>query len=158
MDTVVRVALIYAFLLVGFRVLGKRELSQLSPFELVTLLLIPEILSQALVAEASLANALAGVTTIFVLVFATSVLSHRFKKVGDLLEGQAVVVVRDGKLVESALNKERVNPDEILGEMHKSGLERLEQVKWGILETDGHITLIPYGPMPVLRRGDDATL
>ncbi|WP_438037770.1 DUF421 domain-containing protein [Sorangium sp. So ce128] len=143
METVARVAFVYVFLAAAFRVLGKRELSSMSPFELVTLMLIPEIVSQALVREASLANALAGVSTVLVLVFLTSLLTHLFPKASEVIDGSPTVLVAKGRILEEACNRERIQPEEILSEMHKSGLEHLSQVRWAILEADGALTIVP---------------
>ncbi|XXX72774.1 YetF domain-containing protein [Sorangium sp. So ce134] len=143
METVARVALVYVFLAVALRVLGKRELSSMSPFELVTLMLIPEIVSQALVREASLANALAGVSTLLVLVFLTSVLTHLSPRASKVIDGTPTVLVARGRILEDACNRERIQPDEIVSEMHKSGLAHLSQVRWAILEADGDLTIVP---------------
>lgn len=144
MQTVPHVAAVYLFVLVGLRVLGKRELGQLSPIELVTLLMIPEIVSQALTAgDSSLGNALAGVATLLVLVFVTSLLSHRFKSFEAAITGEPTVLVHGGKLREDAMNNTRITPDEVFSEMHKSGLVTLDQVQWAILETDGTIAIVP---------------
>jgi uncharacterized membrane protein YcaP (DUF421 family) len=147
MDTVSRVALVYVVLMLAIRMMGKRELSQLSPFELVTLLLIPELFQQALVRDDfSMVNALIAASTLFSLVFLTAALSHRFKAVQSVLVSEPAVLVHNGKFVEFNMNRERVTPEEILTEMHKSGLERLAQVKWAILEEDGRISLVPANP------------
>lgn len=144
METVLRVAVIYLFVLVGLRVLGKREFGQLSPLELVTLLMIPEIVSQALTGDDySLTNALIGVSTLFVLVFLTSVLVHRFKRLELAVSGTPTVLVSRGALLGEALDVNRVTTDELFSEMHKSGLDELKQVKWAILEPDGHIAIVP---------------
>lgn len=146
METVLRVAIIYLFVLAGLRLLGKREFSQLSPLELVTLLLIPELVQQSLIREDfSLANALVGVSTVMVLVFLTSLLKQQSRGFAVLVESSPTVLVEHGRLIADHLNKERVGPDEIFDQMHKAGLERLEQVKWAILETDGKISIIPEG-------------
>ncbi|KYG03016.1 hypothetical protein BE18_10865, partial [Sorangium cellulosum] len=153
METVARVAFVYVFLAVAFRVLGKRELSSLSPFELVTLMLIPEIVSQALVREASLANALAGVSTLLVLVFLTSILTHLSPRASKVIDGTPTVLVANGRILEEACNRQRIQPEEIVSEMHKSGLAHLSQVRWAILEADGDLTIIPEQgqPLPVAR-------
>ncbi|MCW7537388.1 DUF421 domain-containing protein [Aquabacterium sp. A7-Y] len=144
METVFRVAIIYLFVLVGLRLLGKREFGQLSPLELVTLLMIPEIVSQALTGDDhSLTNALVGVSTLLVLVLVTSVVMHRFRRVETAITGEPSVLVADGQLRPHVLNINRVSPDEVFSEMHKSGLDRLEQVRWAILETDGSIAIVP---------------
>ncbi len=144
MDVVFRIAFVYLFLLVIFRLLGKRELSQLSPFEFVVLILLPEILTDGMTAgDHSLTTATVGSATLLLLVFLTSVLSHRFRWFEDLTEGESTVLVYKGRFLESNLNRERVQPAEVFMYMHLEGFERLEQVKWAILEDDGTISIIP---------------
>src|SRR5690625_214899 len=144
MDVVFRIAFVYLFLLVIFRLLGKRELSQLSPFEFVVLILLPEILTDRMTAgDHSLTTATVGSATLLLLVFLTSVLSHRFRWFEDLTEGESTVLVYKGRFLESNLNRERVQPAEVFMYMHLEGFERLEQVKWAILEDDGTISIIP---------------
>jgi uncharacterized membrane protein YcaP (DUF421 family) len=141
--SVIQVAATYGILLLGFRLLGKRELSQLSPFELVTLMVIPEIMSGAVQGEGSLLPSVAGLSVILLLVLATSALSHRVPAVQRLLESSPTLLVADGKLLEANLNRERISPEDLVGEMHKQGIARLEQVRFAILETDGNISFVP---------------
>ena len=144
MDTVVRIAVIYLFVLVGLRILGKREFGQLSPLELVSLLMIPEIVSQSLIgSDFSLTTGLTGVATLLVLVFATSLLVQRFQRVEHLVSGQPTLLVHQGSFIPEAMNRMRVTPDEVYTELHKAGLSDLAQVKWAILEPDGNIALVP---------------
>lgn len=145
METVIRIVLIYVFLMVGLRLMGKREFGELAPFDFVVLLLIPEMFSQAIVREDfSLTNALIAVSTLLVLVFTTSLLNYRFSGFGKAIAGVPAVLVRHGYLVPAALEKERVAPSEVLDAMHAAGLHRMEEVRWAILETDGRITIIPW--------------
>ena len=145
METVIRVALIYLFVLFSLRVMGKREFSQLSPLELVTLLLIPELAAQALVREDfSLVNALIALSTLFVLVFISTLLQYHSRKASKAISGSPSVLVSDGELIEKNLNEERVGAEEIFSEMHKAGFAELSQVRWAILETDGSIAIVPY--------------
>lgn len=147
METVLRVLFFYLVILLGIRVLGKREFSQLSPFELVTLLLIPELVSQALVREDfSATNALVALCTLFTLVFLTSLIVQHSRKAEAFVAGEPAVLVYEGRFIPSAMNHERVSPDEVYGEMRKSGLERIEQVKWALLESDGRMSFIPFAP------------
>ena len=151
MEVVLRVVVIYVFVFAALRVLGKREFGQLSPIELVTLLMIPEIVSQALSAgDHSVTNAFIGVATLLVVVFLTSVLQHRFKKFERVIAGEPAVLVHRGQLRERAMNRNRVTPDEIFSEMHKCGLTRLDEVEWAILEGDGTIAVVPVsrGTLP----------
>lgn len=151
MEIVLRIACVYVLLTLAFRVLGKRELSQLSPFELVMLLLVAEVVSPALTAgDESLTGALFGAATLLVLTFAHSVATYRFKRLRALAEAPPSLVIYHGRLVEEALHKDRIRPDEIFAEMHKSGIERLSQVKWGFLEPDGRMAFVRAD-------GDDTT-
>lgn len=144
METVIRVAIIYLVILVGLRIMGKREFSQLSPLELVTLLLIPELVAQSLIREDfSLVNGVVAISTLFSLVFLNSLLVQKSKKAEQLVSGTPSVLVAHGRFIEENLNKERVTPGEVLGTMHESGLDNLAQVKWAVLETDGRITIVP---------------
>jgi uncharacterized membrane protein YcaP (DUF421 family) len=147
METVIRVAVTYVFLMFAFRVIGKRELSKLSSFELVTLLLIPEIFSQAMVREDfSMTNAIVAVSTLFALVLATSMLTHRFGWFEKMIEAEPTLLVSDGRILTRHLDQERIQASELFAEMHKAGIERLEQVKFAILESDGRISFIRHQP------------
>jgi uncharacterized membrane protein YcaP (DUF421 family) len=146
MEIIVRVAVIYIFIFFGLRVLGKRELSQLSAIELVTLMLVPEIVSQALGAEGSMTNALIGVSTLFILVFVTSMVSYLWKPVEDVIEGTPLVLKDDDGLQTEAMDKERVSVDEIFSTMRQSGFDDLKQIKTIVLEADGQLSFIPAEP------------
>ena len=144
METVIRVVIIYIFLVVGLRVVGKREFSQMSPLELVTLLIIPEMVSQALTRnDYSLTNAIIGTASLIVLVYLSSLLQQNFKQIDKAVNGLPTVVVRHGKYVSRHMNQERITPEEICTAMHQSGLEHLAQVRWAILEPNGKISIIP---------------
>lgn len=156
MATVIRVAFVFVLLMVVLRVLGKRELSNLSPFELVLLMLIPELFQQALMLEDfSMTNAVIGLTTIVTLVMLTSILSHRFAGVHRAVAGEPTVLAYKGRFIERAMNAERVQPDDVYAELRKSGLERLSQARWVVLEDDGRISVVPGEPPVMPQRQDD---
>ncbi|MDQ2643769.1 MAG: DUF421 domain-containing protein [Myxococcota bacterium] len=142
-SSAIHVLLVFVVLMAAFRILGKRELGRLSPFELVTLMLIPEVLSNTLQGQGSLVDGLAGLSTLFLLVVASSVLAHRFRWFERAVEAEPTILVAHGRIVEKALNAERILPDELLSEMRKQGLARLEDVDWAVLESSGNITFIP---------------
>jgi len=144
-----RIAAIYFFLTIGFRLLGKRELSVMSPLELITLMLIPELASATLADDGPLLNALASISVLLSLVFVVSLLAARFRKVEAALEPPPRVLVKDGELVTDALLLERITPDELYSEMHKHGIEDVSLVKWAILESGGDISFVPkQGQLP----------
>ena len=144
-----RIAAIYFFLTVGFRLLGKRELSVMSPLELITLMLIPEIASSTIADDGPLLNALAGISVLLSLVFVVSLLSARFKAVEAVIEPSPRVLVSDGELCKEAMFTERITADELYAEMHKHGIAELSHVQWAILESGGDISFVPkHGGLP----------
>jgi uncharacterized membrane protein YcaP (DUF421 family) len=143
--SVLHVAVSFAVLMVAFRLIGKRELGRLSPFELVTLMLIPEILSDSVQGQGSLLVSLAGLSTIFLLVFGTSLLAQRFAGLQRVLESEPTLLASGGKLLEENMNRERIAPDELFSEMRKQGIERLSEVRFAVLESSGNITFISNG-------------
>ena len=109
METIFRVVFVYVFVWACFRVLGKRELTQMSPFELVTLLFIPQLFSRALTRQDySMTNAVIGASTLFLLVFLTSAASYRSGRFARIVEAQPRVLVRHGHFVQEHLDRERI--------------------------------------------------
>ena len=144
MDTILRVAIVYFFLIFALRVMGKREFSEFSPMELIVLLLIPELFQESIIGQdTSLANALIGASTLLLLVFGTSALSHLSPKVEKVVESSPTVLAHQGKLIERNMRRERITPEELYSEIRGSGLERLDQVRWAILESNGKISVVP---------------
>lgn len=139
-----RIAVIYVFLTVAFRLIGKRELSTLSPLELITLMLIPEIASGTLNGESPLMSALVAISVLLLLVFLLSLLKARFEVVEHAIEPQPRVLVTEGALCEDALARERITPDELFAEMHKHGIAELGEVRWAILESGGDIAFVRW--------------
>ena len=138
-----RVAIIFLILMAAFRLLGKRELGRLSPFELVTLMLIPEVLSNALQGEGSLLKGVVGLSTLLLLVVTSSALAHRFRSFERVVEAEPTILIAHGRVIAKSLNTERILPDELLSEMRKQGIAKLDDVAWAVLENSGNITFIP---------------
>jgi uncharacterized membrane protein YcaP (DUF421 family) len=145
MDTVIRVAFVYACIMIGLKVVGKREFSEMGPMDLIVLLLIPELVSQALVGDDySMTNALVAVSTLLGLVLLVSVATYLSPWAERAVEGSSTVLVEYGRVLEKSLAKERVTPDELMSQVRQAGLETMQQVKWAILENDGKISVIAY--------------
>ena len=146
METVLRVMFVYVFVWACFRTLGKRELSQMAPFEFVMLLLIPQFFSRALTRQDySMTNSVVAATTLFSMVFLTSIASFRFSAFRYFMESKPTVLVSQGQLLPRSLRRERIAPAEIFSAMHKAGIEKIEEVAWAILESDGKIAIIREG-------------
>ncbi len=147
MDIVVRVLLTYLFVMVGLRLVGKRTFGELTPADLVILLLIPELFQQAMIRDDySMTAAIIGVSALLLLAVVTDTLGYRFPRFQRMMSGKAETVVSHGLLRPDRLDRERLSPDEILDAMHRAGLERMEQVKWAVLYPDGNIAIVPWEP------------
>lgn len=160
METVVRILFVYVFLMVALRLLGKREFGEMAPFDLVVLLLIPEVFQQAIMGEDfSMTAAVVAASTLMTLVLITSFASYRWKKVGEIVGGRPTVLASEGILIPEAMHRERVSPDEVVAAVRDAGLEELKQVKFVILQSDGRLAVVPWaGTLPVsgivLERGE----
>ena len=145
MDSVLRGLVVYFFLLIVFRISGKRTLSQTTSFDLVLLLIISETTQQAMVDnDHSITNGFLLIVTLVGTSIVLATLKQFFPKLDLLLEGQPVIVVNRGKLLPEIMNKARVDQEDILSAARMlHGLERLDQIKYAILERDGEISIVP---------------
>jgi uncharacterized membrane protein YcaP (DUF421 family) len=145
MDTVLRSAAVYIFLLIVFRISGKRSLSQITTFDFILLLIISEATQEALVGnDFSFANAAVVIVSLVVLDNVFSWMEGRWPAFSRVVGSLPVVVVENGRLLEDRAKREGVTLTEILEQgREKHGLERLEQFKYAILERHGGISVVP---------------
>jgi uncharacterized membrane protein YcaP (DUF421 family) len=145
MDSVIRGLIVYLFLLVVFRIAGKRTLAETSNFELVVLLIISETTQQAMIdSDHSMTNAALVIITLLGATIALSIVKERYPAVDRVVGGTAVVLIENGHLQWDRLRATRVGPDDIMtAARDKHGLERMQQVKYAILEAGGGISIIP---------------
>lgn len=144
MESIIRGVAVYAFLFLIFRIAGKRTLAQTSPFELVLLLIISETTQQAMVdSDHSVTNAFLLIMTLVGLSIALSIIKHRSQAASRWLDGLPVLVVRDGTWDKEAADKMRVDEAEIMTAARtKRGLERMDEVKHAVVESDGTISIV----------------
>jgi uncharacterized membrane protein YcaP (DUF421 family) len=145
MESVLRGAAVYVFLLIVFRVTGKRSLDQVTTFDFVLLLIISETTQQALLGEDfSITGACLLILTLFVMDQGLTWLKSRSRLVQKLAEGLPVVLLQDGKPFQERLRQSQVDEQDILAAARElQGLERLDQIKFAVLERHGGITIIP---------------
>lgn len=145
MESVLRAVVIYALLLLVFRVTGKRSLGQMTTFDLILLLIISEAVQNGMVGEGySLTNALILVVTLIAVDLGLSLLSLRSKVVQKLVEGVPLVLVEDGRPLHDRMLKARVDDSDVLAAARMlHGLERMDQIKYAVLERSGEISIIP---------------
>jgi uncharacterized membrane protein YcaP (DUF421 family) len=143
MDLVIRAAVLYIFVVFLMRIIGRRELSTLSPVDLVLLIVLGDAVQQGLTQDDySLTGAITVVTTIGVLQVITSYLSFRSRRMKRLLEGEPIVLIEEGKLIERNLRRERLRPEDVAEEMRIEGIANFADVRWGILESNGSFSFI----------------
>jgi uncharacterized membrane protein YcaP (DUF421 family) len=145
MDDVIRAVVVYALLLLIFRLSGKRSMAETTPFDFVLLLIFSEALQSALVdGDNSLTVAFVVILTLVVLNIGMSLLKQRFPDFERLLEGGPVVIVEDGRLLRERMRRARVDEGDILAAARQSqGIEDLDQIKRAVLERSGGISIIP---------------
>lgn len=143
MDIVVRSAIIFAIVFLVIRVIGRRELSRMEPFDLIILVVIGDIIQQGVnQSDLSVTGALISVATIALLTVAVSWIGFRFRAVRPLLESRPIVLVEDGRVIEGNLRRERLTVEEITSQARLQKIDSLERVRWAVLERSGDISFI----------------
>jgi uncharacterized membrane protein YcaP (DUF421 family) len=143
MDLVIRAVVLFFFVFLLTRVVGKRELSSLEPFDLILLIVLGDAIQQGLTQDDySVTGAIIVVTTFAFLQVTISFFGFRFRFLRRVLEGEPVVIVQDGQLIERNLKRERLTREEVAAEARQQQIESLEDVKWAVLETNGSISFI----------------
>jgi len=145
MDTVIRAVFVYVFLLLLFRIAGKRTLSQVSTFDLVLTLIISEAIQQAMVdSDNSLTGAGLLVVTLVGMNIVVSLLKQRFPRFERVLEDTPIVIIEDGRIHRRRMDKERVDEQDVLSAARQlQGLASLKDVRYAVVEKDGHVTIVP---------------
>lgn len=145
MEFLIRAVVIYLGLTGLFRVAGKRTLSQVTPFDLVLLLIISETVQQALLGDDhSLTNAMLLVLALIGMDILLSVLKQRWRWLDRLLDDRPLIIVRDGRPLKDRMDQERVSEDDVLASarLHQ-GIGKMDEIAYAVLENDGHISVIP---------------
>lgn len=143
MDLILRAAFLFAFLWLVLRAMGKRELAQMHPFELVLLITMGDLVQQSVTLEDhSLVGAVAIISTIALLTVGASWLTFRSDLFARIFEGKPSALWRDGAPVPQTMRRERVRLDEIAAEARKQGISSLDHVAVATLEEDGSISFL----------------
>lgn len=143
MEIVLRAAAVYAILWVLLRAMGKRELAEVTAFELVILVVLGDIIQQGVTQEdMSITGAALAVSTMGLLAVGSSIVGERLPRARRLLEGKPSLVVRHGVVDEDVLRMQRIPRDELDEAARKRGIGDLSRVAWGIVETDGTFSFV----------------
>jgi uncharacterized membrane protein YcaP (DUF421 family) len=143
MDIVFRGFVVFVFLYVLMRVIGRRELSSLEPFDLILLVVLGDAVQQGLTQDDySLTGAVLAIGTIATLQLLVSYANFRFPRLRPILEGEPIVVVQDGKPIEKNMRRERVTTEDLLQAARQQSIGSLDDVAWAVMETSGAISFI----------------
>jgi len=143
MDLVLRTAIVFVLILVVTRAVGRRELSSMEPFDIILLVVIGDLVQQGVTqSDYSLTGTAIVLATLAVLSVTTGYLSFRIRRLRPLLEGEPIVLIADGELRRRALRRQRITVDELEAEARQAQIASLRDVRFAVLETNGHISFL----------------
>ena len=143
MDIALRSIVLFFFVYLLMRVLGRRELSSLEPFDLILLIVLGDAIQQGLTQDDySVTGSMIVISTIGILAVLTSYLNFRVPWLRRVLDGHPIVLIQDGRVIERNLKRERITVDEIAEEARGQQISSLEDVQWALFEPSGKISFI----------------
>jgi len=146
-EKLLRSVAVYTFLLIAFRLCGKRQLGQLSAFDLVVLLIISNVVQNAVIGnDNSLGGGLLGATTILLLNLLVAYVTFRFRRADRVIEHSPTVLVRHGRILRDNLRRERLGPRDLRAALRHHGVISIRDIRYAFLEEDGHVSVITGRP------------
>jgi uncharacterized membrane protein YcaP (DUF421 family) len=143
MDVVLRAVIIYVLVFAFTRALGRRELSTLQPFDLILLIVIGDLIQSGVTQnDLSVTGVIMVLCTIGILEVLTSYLGFRFRRIRPFLQGEPIVLVENGKLIERNMRRERLTLDDLAEKARLSEIASIDDIRWAVLETNGDISFI----------------
>jgi uncharacterized membrane protein YcaP (DUF421 family) len=144
MDLVARAVIVFFVIFLITRVVGRRELSTMEPFDLILLVVTGDLVQQGVTqSDYSLTGALTVIATIALLTVLLSYLSFKVPRLRPVIDGEPLVLVQDGEVIERNLRRERITIEELLAEARLQQIGSLAKVRFAVLETNGAISFIP---------------
>jgi uncharacterized membrane protein YcaP (DUF421 family) len=143
MDVVLRTIFVFFLILLITRVVGRRELSSMEPFDLILLVVIGDLVQQGVTqSDYSLTGAILAILTIAMLTVGTTYAAYRIRRLRPVVEGEPVVLIERGNVLEGNLKRERLTHEELNAEARLQQIGSLDQVEWAVLETTGRISFL----------------
>jgi uncharacterized membrane protein YcaP (DUF421 family) len=143
MDLAIRAIVGFAFVFFLTRVVGKRELSTMEPFDVIMLVMLGDLVQQGITQnDFSVTGLVIVAGTVALMTVFTSYLSFRFKRLRPILDGEPVIIVRDGEVLPKNLRRERLTVEEVSAAARLEQIASLDDVRWAVLETNGQISFI----------------
>jgi len=144
MDIVIRATVAFLFVLFLTRIVGRRELSSLEPFDLIMLVMLGDLVQQGVTQnDFSVTGLVLAGGTIALLTVVVSYAGFRFRVLRPALEGYPVILVQDGEPIDRNMSRNRITHDELATAARLQQVDRIEDIRWAVLETSGQISIIP---------------
>ena len=144
MDIVLRALVAYVFIIFLMRVVGRRELSSMEPSDVILLVVIGDLVQNGVTqSDYSVTGIVLAAGTIGLLATLTAFVTFRWSRIRNVIEGEPVILVEDGKLIERNMKHERLTLEEVMEQARlQQGVESLGDVRWAVLETSGSISIV----------------
>ena len=143
MDIAIRALVLYVFVTLLMRVIGRRELSSLAPSDLVLLIVLGDAVQQGLTQDDySVTGAVIAISSVAALQVLSSWFAFRSRRARRVLEGEPIVVIQEGRLIDKNLRRERMTPDDVAVEMRMQQIASFDEVRWAILENNGTMSFV----------------
>ena len=162
LNVVLRTVFFYFFILIAYRIMGKREVGQLGVIDLIISILIAELVAISIENyKESMLFAILPISVLIILEVFLAILNLKSRKVNKVLEGKPTLIISQGKLIYSNLIKQRYSLDDLLLQLRQNGIASIEEVEYALLETNGKLSIFKYNflkiksdlPLPVIVEG-----
>ncbi|MCX6132704.1 MAG: DUF421 domain-containing protein [Ignavibacteriales bacterium] len=149
LEIILRTAIVYFVILIGIRLMGKRETGQMTPFDLALLLLISNAVQNAMTgADTSVSAGIVAAVTLLLLNAAVTRVAWKSRKMRRFVEGTPTLLIRHGKIIQEHLDKERISEDVLMQALREHGIAAAEEVSLAVLEIDGSISVLKNEEVP----------
>jgi uncharacterized membrane protein YcaP (DUF421 family) len=143
MDLVLRTIFVFVLILVVTRAVGRRELSSMEPIDLILLVVIGDLVQSGVTqSDYSLTGTAIVIVTMALLIVGTAWVGFRFQRLRPILEGEPIVVVVDGRVLEKNLRRQRMTIEELGAEARLAQIGSLEDVRYAVLESNGKVSFL----------------
>ena len=141
MDLILRAAIAFLVVFAFTRLLGRRELAQMQPFDLILLVVVGDLIQQGVTQnDLSITGLFLVISTMGLMQVASSYVSFRFRRMRPVLNGEPVVIIENGRFIESNMKRERLSEDDVEEEARLNEIQSLEEIQWAIFESSGKIS------------------
>lgn len=150
-----RTIILYSISILALRLMGKRQIGELQPFELVIAIMISELASMPMQdSRMPLINGIIPVITLLILQITISVVQLKSEKVQKLICGKPSILIEDGKINIQELRHQRINVNDLMEELRLNGYFNIQDIEYAILETSGQLSIIPNSQLSPVKRAD----